>query len=366
MRIIAALVTLLSLLVSHQALALAQGDFVEDAGNLQTTIGGRLVRLEALTIKSSTATGRLPIALIAHGKWTRQGHTSEQHARDYAGQARDLASRGWLAVVVMRRGFGRSDGPSPVALSCTAKSLAAWFDADADDLAAALDTIGQRPDADPTHVIAIGKSSGGAAATALSARNPTGLLAVINISGGFHSPQCPMEDFLVSAFRGYGARSRVASLWIYAKNDSFFGPDLVDHMRRAFLEGGGDARLVMLEPEGNEGHAIFWSATGRSKWLFEMDSLLRALKLPTWTDVDVNTLIYKLGARETSRSFIERYLAAPREKAIAREKGGDHMDSGFGTPTPEQARRDTLEYCQRTKPACEIIMENDHRLEPAL
>jgi dienelactone hydrolase len=364
MRLLAALATILTIVVTDPALA--QSDFVEDSSFLQTTIGGKPVRLEALAVKSSTATGRLPIALIAHGKWATRDHISEQHAQAYAGQARDLASRGWLAIVVMRRGFGRSDGPPPVRLSCTAESLAAWFDADADDLAAALNTIGQRPDADPTRVIVIGESAGGAAAIALSARNPKGLLAVINVSGGFASAQCRMEDFLVSAFRAYGAKSRVASLWIYAKNDSFFGPDLIDRMRGAFLEGGGDARLVMLEPEGKEGHAIFGSANGRSKWLFEMDSLLRALNLPTWTSIDVNTLLSKLGARESDRGFIERYLAAPLEKAIAREKGGDHMDNGFGAPTLEQARRDTLEYCQRTKPACEIIMENDHRLAPAL
>ena len=43
---------------------------------------------------------------------------------------------------------------------------------------------------------------------------------------------------LVAAFRAYGARSRVPSLWIYARNDSFFRPELVERMRAAFAEGG--------------------------------------------------------------------------------------------------------------------------------
>ena len=35
------------------------------------------------------------------------------------------------------------------------------------------------------------------------------------------------EDVLVNAYKEYGAVSRIPSIWIYAKNDSFFGPELV-------------------------------------------------------------------------------------------------------------------------------------------
>ena len=255
MRVIPAFVMLLALAAASAAWA--QDDLVEDASFLRVTIGGKPVRLEALTVKRAAAAGRLPIALIAHGKPTTQGQMGDQHVHGYAQQARDLARRGWLAVVVMRRGFGASDGPPPAPLSCRSTSFLERFDGDADDLAAALNTIAQRPDADPTRVIAIGASAGGAAVMALSARNPPGLVAVINVSGGLRLEDCPKEDVLVSAFRAYGAMSRVPSLWVYAKNDSFFGPELVDRMRGAFLDGGGDAKLVMLEPEGKDGHTMF-------------------------------------------------------------------------------------------------------------
>lgn len=364
MRIIPALVMLLALVVAHAARA--QSDLVEESGFLRVTIGGKLVRLEALTVKRAAATGRLPIALIAHGKPSTQGRMSDQHIQDNIKQARDLARRGWLAVAVMRRGFGASDGPMPVPLTCAATSFLARFDADADDLAATLSAIAQRPDADPTRVIAIGVSAGGAAVTALSARNPPGLRAVINVSGGLRFQGCPKEDLLVSAFRAYGAKSRVPSLWVYAKNDSFFGPELVERMRAAFLESGGDAKLVMLEPEGKEGHAMFGIPSGRLKWLPEMDGMLRFLKLPTWTRADVNALMQKLGVKERARAFVERYIAAPSEKALARETGGPYLGQSYGLPTVEQARQRALAFCQKTKPACEIIMENDRWLAPQL
>jgi dienelactone hydrolase len=155
----------------------AQDDLIEDASPLNVTIGHRVVRLEALTVKRSAATGRLPIALIAHGKPTTQGRMSDRHASEYLPQARDLARRGFLAVVVMRRGFGNSDGPQPVPLTCASTSLVERFDADADDMQATLASVAQRPDADATRVIAIGVSAGGAAVTSLSARNPAGLRA---------------------------------------------------------------------------------------------------------------------------------------------------------------------------------------------
>lgn len=349
----------LALLFSAGA-ACAQNDLVEDSSFLRVTIGGRVVRLEALTVKRADATGKLPIALIAHGKPTTQGRMLDDHASDYARQARDLARRGWLAVAVMRRGFGASDGPAPMPLSCASPSLLDRFAADADDLEAALETIGKRPDADPARMIAIGVSAGGAAVTALSARNPKGLAAVINISGGLRFPSCPKEDALVAAFKAYGAKSRIPSLWVYAKNDSFFGPALVERMQAAFLDGGGDVKLVMLEPdERADGHFIFGLSFGRFKWLPQMDAFLRFHKLPTWTREDVNALMRKLNAKEPSRGFLENYVAGPSERALARQKTGTYLTETHGSRTLEDARKTALESCERRGQPCEILMEND-------
>jgi dienelactone hydrolase len=353
-------------LLLHAGAARAQSDLVEDSSFLRVTIGGRVVRLEALTIKRADATGKLPVALIAHGKPTTQGSMLDQHATDYARQARDLVRRGWLAVAVMRRGFGASDGPAPVPLSCGSPSLTDRFAAEADDLEAALDAIGKRPDADAARMIAIGVSAGGAAVTALSARNPKGLLGVVNISGGLRFPSCPKEDALVAAFKGYGAKSRVPSLWIYAKNDSFFPPALVDRMQAAFLDGGGDMKLVMLEAdERADGHFIFGLTAGRFKWLPQMDAFLRFHKLPTWTRDDVNALMRKLSAKESSRGFLENYISAPSERVLARQKGGTYLHETHGSRTLEDARKAALESCERRGQPCEIVMENDRWRGPA-
>ena len=133
-----------------------------------TTIDNRTVRLEGLIVKRSDLTEKLPIALITHGKSSHLSDMLESKAPDYAGPARDLARRGWLAVVVMRRGFGQSDGPMAASVSCATTSFANRFAADADDLQGALAAVSKRPDADPDRAIAIGVSAGGAAVVALA------------------------------------------------------------------------------------------------------------------------------------------------------------------------------------------------------
>jgi dienelactone hydrolase len=340
-------------------------DLVEHHSFLRVSIGQRTVRLESLIVKRKDAAGKLPVALIAHGKPATQGRMLDDRATDYLRQARDLARRGWLAVVPMRRGFGGSDGPSPVPMSCATTSFIDRFAADADDLQAALEAIGKRPDADMSRVIAIGVSAGGAAVTALSARNPQGLLAVVNMSGGLRFQACPKEDALVAAYREYGTKSRVPSLWIYAKNDSFFGPALVERMQGAFLDGGGDVKLVMLEADERfDGHFVFGISTARTRWLPQLDAFLRFHKLPTWTRDDATALLKKLDAKETSRGFAERYLSGPSERALARQKSGSYMWAQYGARSTEDAKKGALENCEKRGQPCELVMVNGDWVGP--
>jgi hypothetical protein len=208
-------------------------------------------------------------------------------------------------------------------------------------------------------------SAGGAAVTALSARNPPGLAGVVNVSGGLRFEGCPKEDALVAAFKEYGAKSRVPNLWIYARNDSLFSPQLVERMQSAFLDGGGDVKLVMLDADEHyDGHNIFRQATGRGKWLPQMDAFLRFHKLPTWTRDDVTALLRRLNLKEASRGFLENYLAGPSEKALARQKSGTVISSTYGARNAEDGRKSAIEQCEKRNLPCEAVMVNDRWLGP--
>jgi dienelactone hydrolase len=336
-------------------------DFLEENGFFRVTIGGRSFRLEGLTVKRADANGRLPIALIAHGKPSNLQSMQDDHPKNYIGVARDLASRGWLAVVAMRRGFGQSDGPMPSPMTCRSTSFVGRFSADADDLQATLDFIVQRPDADPTRIIAIGASAGGPAITALSARHPMNLRGVINISGGLHMDSCPKDEALVQAFKEFGANSRVPTLWMYAKNDIFFGPEVVGRMHDAFLDGGADVKFVMFDPIGQDGHTLFSTGAGRNKWLPEMDGFLRFHDLPTWKKQDVDVLLKRLNSVERDRTFVESFLAAPFEKALAHVSSINFLSGAWGSRTIGEARKYALDDCGKERPQhqCVIVMENN-------
>lgn len=342
-------------------------EFVTEKTFFRTTINNRPVRLEGFVVKRADLTGPLPVALITHGKSASLTDMLSSRATDYAGSARDFARRGWLSVVVMRRGFGQSDGPMSVAVSCDTTSFANFFSADADDLQGALEVVSKRPDADPDRAIAVGVSAGGASVMALAARNPKNLRGVISVSGGLRTPDCPKEDILVNAFKDFGAASRVPAIWIYAKNDSLFGPELVARMQSSYLDGGGDVKLVMFEKHGNDGHSLFADATGRVRWLMEADGFLRFHDLPASKRESINELMKLLKVEERFRPFIEQYLAAPTYKAMAQTPDGKNYSTQYGANSLELARKAVLDGCRErnklTEP-CKLVMENDTWIGP--
>jgi dienelactone hydrolase len=357
---------LLTFAASAQAQAPAD-EFVSEKTFFRTNINGKTVRLEGFVVKRADLAGPLPIALITHGKSANLADMLALRGSDYGPHARDLARRGYLSVVVMRRGFGQSDGPMPVNMTCDTKSFSDFFGADADDLQGALEIASKRPDADPARAIAIGVSAGGAAVMALAARNPKNLRGVINVSGGLQTPDCPKEDVLVNAFKDYGTATRVPSIWIYAKNDSLFGPALVERMQTAYLDGGGDVKLVMFDKHGDDGHQIFAEAGGRVKWLMEMDAFLAFHDLPATKRDRVDDLLKRLKLSDRSRSFVDQYLAAPTFKVMVQTPDGQNYMTQFGASTLEIARNAALDNCKtrhKTAEPCQLIMENDTWVGP--
>jgi dienelactone hydrolase len=355
-------------------------ELTEASAFFPVAIGGSTVRLEGLIVKKSDAQGRLPVAIITNGGTTTATAGTAVSPALYAPLARDLARRGWLAAVVLRRGFGQSEGAKPTPVACQAAAFANWASAAADDLEATLQFLEQRPDADPDRAIVIGSASAGVAVVALSARNPRGLAGVVNIAGGLQSEsKCPMNDVLTDAFRDFGAKSRVPNLWIYARSDKVFPPDLTNRLHAAFLDSGGDVKFVLFHINGDAGNTIFGGA--RLQWLVQLDGFLRARHLPTWTAADVDDILGKLkltqnNIKDVARGGLAgRYFPAPGEKALAYSKTAA---SALTNPTDalsdvklpwawntyattlDAARKAALEACEKTAAApCAIVMENN-------
>ena len=323
--------------------------FSRTAASTASPSADSLYRLEALTVRRAEATGRLPIALIAHGKPASPQGMLDDHAVNFTSVARDLASRGWLAVVVIRRGFGQSDGPMPVPVNCRTTSFIPRFRPT--PTTSRRHFCGDLGAARRRCVACYRDRRVGRRRRRRRARRPQSA----EPARGRQRLRWPADRKLSqgrcprAGVPGARHQSRVPALWIYARNDSYFPPDIVSRMHEAFLGAGGDVKLVMFDAIGADGHAIFSTGAGRYRWLPEMDGFLRFHALPTWQRRDVDALLKRLDGLERNRSFVEGYLAAPYAKALARSRPTTACPAAGATARSERPARG-LDGCGKQRP----------------
>jgi dienelactone hydrolase len=336
-------------------------ELVEEETFLKAEIGGWSYRLEVLVIRPAAALDqRWPVALITHGSPRTHSDRPKIRARTMKPQARDLAHRGWLAVAVVRRGFGESEGPFAEGYDCQRPNFRRALLTAADDIESIRVAVSQRTDVDMSRVLGIGTSVGGATMLAWAAKRPPGLVGVINVAGGTGSSAPGLncdESGLISSLATFGSEVRVPSLWLYAGNDSFFGLDLVRRMHNAFTEAGGPADLQVLANLAPDGHELFARFEGRLLWLPELDRFLRARQLPTWNREPFLTLSRQL-APEPQRVLV-RFLDAPTEKAMAISRSGQLARWWGGEATLDTARQKSQQACERAAgEPCDVLAEN--------
>jgi dienelactone hydrolase len=348
-------------------------DLIEERTFLTVPTDKGSYRLEALVVRPAKANGRLPIALITHGKNPTPVENQALRADLMRPQARDLAARGWLAVAVMRRGYGQSDGLPGISrgapyMSCENADLVRGFDIEADDLDGALTALRARPDADISRVIAIGQSLGGGTVLAYAARKPSGLLGVVNVSGGAWRTDgnrvCDHAD-LVAAMATFGSRTRVPSLWLYAENDSLFPPELVNRMRDAYAQAGGHADLRMFPPVVGDGHALFMEFGARIKWLRALDAFLQANQLPNANLARVDQVMSTTKLAADARRVVEEYVSTPTPKLLVATTSGTKAYWVANPNDIQGARQRVLSTCrEKSGGECVVVMENNRLVRP--
>ena len=325
-------------------------------------------RLEAIIVRPAQAQGRLPVALLTHGKPRLPADMALIRAELLVREARDLAYRGYLAVGVIRRGYGRSGGTPGVATNsryakCTVADLQKYFEIESEDLAAALGVIAQRPDADASRIIVIGGSVGGGAALGLVAHKTDGLIAAVNIAGGVRLTNaqgeviCPNET-LISAVGRLGAGSKIPTLWIYSENDSVFSPDLARRSHAAYKAEGGVADLQIVPAIPPDGHHAFELPNGRVHWLAALDKFLRTQNLPTWDQSQVDAVMRAANVPASSRETIDKYFSLYTPKVLL-QAGDRRVTYTSDTRSLANARDGGLSSCEKwAKGQCRVIMEN--------
>jgi pimeloyl-ACP methyl ester carboxylesterase len=333
-----------------------------------------LYRLEAMLVRQR-APGRYPLAIISHGSPRSGEDRSAFTPTTNTAIAIEFARRGWATLVLMRRGYGESEGPwSEGYGSCNDPDYESAGRASAEDIRAAIRFATDHGPSlasggvtiDASRVLLVGVSAGGFASVAAAADRLPGLVGVINFAGGRGSQSADevcKDDRLVMAYATYGRTATPPTVWIYAANDHFFGPALAKRMFAAFQKSGGHGELVMTPAFGTEGHDQF-SEAGIPNWRDIVDRFLRANQLPTWTAAIADpppTLPDPPGLSARGRSEFQRYLASENfDKAFAAGDGGAYSWR-TGRRTGEAAAAAALQGCAAVGAHCRVYAA-DNRL----
>jgi dienelactone hydrolase len=311
-----------------------------------------------------------PLALMTHGTWGGPAERAQSTPLRFIPQAREFARRGWTVVIVMRRGFGDSGGIyMEEAEECSLSPNPAWSTQQAaKDLREAATYLATRPEVDGSRMIGIGLSTGGLAMLGLSADPPPGLKAAISFAGGRGSDgkdHVCNPDALVRAFGDLGKRSRVPTLWVYAANDHFFGPQLAQQLYQAFADNGGNARFIATGPFGADGHELF-SQQGAPVWtplvdefLLSQNLVLRDTLLP---DPPPDVASPSPLGHEGHKQF-ETYLWSAPHKAFAISPSGAFGFS-YGQRTTAAAEGKALANCNKFTSGdipCAVAVIDDER-----
>jgi dienelactone hydrolase len=229
------------------------------------------------TVFQPNGPGPFPLLIINHGK--EAGAPSAQQRDRFIFMATAFVKRGYAVMVPMRQGFANSTGRyKDFGCNMTANGYS-----QANDVRAAVNFARQQDWIDSERIVIAGQSYGGMATMALGTEQLAGVRGLINFAGGLRDDanSCDWRGELVKAFANYGAANKIASLWMYGANDSLFGPELVSRMHTAFVQAGGQAKLVEFGPFKRDAHGMIASRDGEKVWWREAEQFLKQIGMPT-------------------------------------------------------------------------------------
>jgi dienelactone hydrolase len=321
--------------------------------------GSPIWPLEAVVVRIGD-NRRHPLAVFIDG-------TPETSPRPMLYVARELARRGWTTVAVMRPGYGKSQGKEPPGQCGNYVTQANFAAQTLRETIRAMETMSY---VDPSRSIAVGHSTGGLGAVAVTVNPPANLVASISFAGNNGSQYlngkldtvCAPAD-VIRAFATFGSASKIPMLWIYAQNDHHMGPALAQAYYQAFSSAGGKVDFEMA-PEteaGTDGHMLYSMPAEVSVWSAFVDKFFAdqhlALISPPVT-IDVPNMPPPAALSASGRNGFAGYLAAMPHKAFAMSTM--HWGSSWLSDSTDDAVKKAMANCKSTDDdPCRTIMVDD-------
>jgi dienelactone hydrolase len=299
--------------------------------------------------------GKHPLAILTHGTAADRTDRARVTPWLFLPQAIWFARRGYVVLVVVRKGYGRSSGEQDGKFGgCQTNGRGSFVEAgedSAEDLRAAAKYAEEKlPEVDAGTIVSTGVSTGGFAQVALTADPPPGLKAAISFAGGRGGDgkehNCDLGG-VVSAFQHFGKKSRIPMLWIYSENDHWFPPAMAHKFDEAFRAGGGVDQLVMVPSYREDGHAFYYDVAG---WTPLVEEFLRGHDLLPLTNLlpppPVPDVAPPAGLTDRGQAAFRTFLIMGPNKAFA-TNGAEGWGISFGQFDQEMADKKALENCTR-------------------
>lgn len=204
--------------------------------------------------------GKFPLLVFNHG---RNSDTMQSLPRQrFLSVVRFFVAQGFVVVVPTRVGYGDKTGfdPEYIGTCQGGYRLAHKEEAVYRQVIAARDFAKTLDFVDASKWVVAGLSVGGYTSVTVANRAPDGLVAAINFAGGFggnpstrKGSPCNSHTWSDALSKGKDV-SRVPTLWVYWKNDWYWGSDIPVTWFSAFQKGGGVGKFVMLNDVKGDGH----------------------------------------------------------------------------------------------------------------
>jgi dienelactone hydrolase len=238
--------------------------------------------------------------------------------------------RGWAVAIVMRRGMGANGGQLHDKPESCSKDLFERQEAQGiPDLQAAYKFMSAQPEVDASRTIAVGSFEGGVMSIWLAKNPPPDLKAVLNFRGGWENDpgwlggtKC-IRDAIVPAFSELGTTAHIPMLWIYPKNDHFFGTAAAMAAQKAFNDAGGHAQLELITKYSKDDMYPFYEDP--AEWGPLVEKFLQQLDLPATELIPADSLTaFNFPDRfpDNAKQAYLRFLQLGDYKAFALSRAG--------------------------------------------
>ena len=254
---------ILAYLLINIALPGHANDFYETYSIIPIEVDSSIYNLEAKIYRPGD-TAAHPLIIINHGRSLGEEKKRPDLIEFYRNEAVALVGKGFVVVVPARRGYGNSGGKD-----AEQNFIYASANEGAKDIVEIVKYMQEQPYVNRNKVILMGQSAGGLVSVAAATKNISGLVGVINFSGGLRQLNSPTgSSDLAAVFGLLGMLSnKVPMVWIYCENDSVFPPNYAALAYNAFKSNGGQAKYYLLPPYGTDGHAFFGGRATIDIWM---------------------------------------------------------------------------------------------------